>query len=52
MFSYRFRVCMYALCLGAYLRWEIIVCYHSGDAGLFVYMLHACMDGLAQLVGI
>ena len=30
--------------------WEIIVCRHSGDAGLCVYV--ACMDGLAQLVGI
>ena len=30
--------------------WEIIVCHHSGDAGLCVYV--ACMDGLAQLVGI
>ena len=30
--------------------WEIIVCCHSGDAGLCVYV--ACMDGLAQLVGI
>ena len=26
--------------------WEIIVCCHSGDAGLCVYV--ACMDGLAQ----
>ena len=30
--------------------WEIVVCCYSGDAGLFVYV--ACMDGLAQLVGI
>ena len=30
--------------------WEIIVCCHSGDAGLCVYV--TCMDGLAQLVGI
>ena len=30
--------------------WEIIVCCHNGDAGLCVYV--ACMDGLAQLVGI
>ena len=30
--------------------WEIVVCCHSGDAGLCVYV--ACMDGLAQLVGI
>ena len=29
--------------------WEMIVCCHSGDAGLFVYV--ACMDSLAQLVG-
>ena len=26
--------------------WEIIVCRHSGDAGLCVYV--ACMDSLAQ----
>ena len=30
--------------------WEVVVGCHSGDAGLFVYV--ACMDGLAQLVGI
>ena len=30
--------------------WEIVVCCHSGDAGLCVYV--ACMDSLAQLVGI
>ena len=30
--------------------WERVVCCHSGDAGLFVYV--ACMDSLAQLVGI
>ena len=30
--------------------WEMIVCCHSGDTGLFVYV--AYMDGLAQLVGI
>ena len=28
--------------------WEIAVCCHSGDVGLFVYV--ACMDGLAQQV--
>ena len=28
--------------------WEMVVCYHSGDAGLFIYV--ACMDSLAQLV--
>ena len=30
--------------------WETVVCCHSRDAGLFVSV--ACMDGLAQLVGI
>ena len=45
--KYSLIVSMYA-CM--HCVWEIIVCCHSGDAGLCVYV--ACMDGLAQLVGI
>ena len=30
--------------------WEMVVCCHSGDAGLCVYVV--CTDNLAQLVGI